>query len=176
MPPLNEDIFVGLPNLQQVLRVGCRLGVACVLGAVLGLERQWRGKNTGLRTHMLVALGSALFIVATVEADISRANLSRVIQGLATGIGFLGAGTILKLGERRLVLGLTTAAGIWVTAAVGMAVGLGLITPAVCAVILAWFILTVLGIIERWFRGRAPGQDRESTEIRSSSDPSSSEG
>lgn len=83
------------------------------------------GKPAGLRTHMLVALGSALFVVASLEFGMSSSDLSRVIQGLATGIGFIEGGAIFKLNEEREITGLTTAAGIWLTAAVGVAVGDG---------------------------------------------------
>jgi putative Mg2+ transporter-C (MgtC) family protein len=149
VPELNQDIFVGLPDGHQVLRVVIRLGVAMALGGVVGLERQREGKAAGVRTHMLVALGAALFVVAAVEAGMDRQALSRVIQGLAAGIGFLGAGTILKLSEEHEVRGLTSAAGVWLTASVGAAVGLGLLWPAALGVALAWFVLGTLHVLQR---------------------------
>jgi|SRR5436190_21155498 len=119
-----EDIF-SVPNLPQIVRVVIRVLVAAALGALLGWERQRAGKTAGLRTHMLVALGAALFVLFPAEAGMTIGDLSRVIQGVATGIGFLGAGTILKRAESEHIEGLTTAASIWLTGAIGMAVGAG---------------------------------------------------
>ena len=97
---------------------------------------------------MLVALGAALFVIASLESGMSSSDLSRVIQGLATGIGFIGGGAILKLTEEREITGLTTAAGIWLTAAVGVAAGLGRWGSAALSVILTWLILAIMGQIE----------------------------
>src|SRR5207244_1274769 len=113
-----------------------------------GLQREHQGKVAGLRTHMLVSLGSALIILTAGEAGIARDQLSRVIQGLVIGIGFLGGGAILKLTDRAEIKGLTTAATIWLTAALGMTVALGLLWPAVLTTLLAWIILSVLGWLE----------------------------
>ena len=138
-----EDIFQ-LPDGPQMVRVVARVAVAALLGALLGWERERAGKAAGLRTHMLVALGAALFVLFPAEAGMDIADLSRVIQGVATGIGFIGAGTILKRPESEQVEGLTTAASIWLTGAIGMSVGAGqLWLSAVCA-ISAWIILYVL--------------------------------
>ena len=142
-----EDIF-SVPNGPQIIRVVARVLVAAFLGALLGWERQRAGKAAGLRTHMLVALGAALFVLFPAEAGMDIADLSRVIQGVATGIGFIGAGTILKRAELEQVEGLTTAASIWLTAAIGMAVGAGqLWLSALCAVS-AWVILFGLAKFE----------------------------
>jgi putative Mg2+ transporter-C (MgtC) family protein len=138
-----------VPDLDQFLRVFARLAVAALLGGVLGLERQLEGKAAGLRTHMLVALGTALFTVAPIEAGMAIADLSRVIQGIAAGIGFVGAGTILKLTDQQQIKGLTTAASLFLTAAVGMAVGTGRLWLPVVGVFLAFCILHGLGVIER---------------------------
>jgi putative Mg2+ transporter-C (MgtC) family protein len=97
---------------------------------------------------MLVALGAALFVLAPLEFGMNSDSISRVIQGLITGIGFIGAGAILKLEQRREIEGLTTAAGIWMTAAVGVAAGLGRLGLAVACTILAWAILSVFQRIE----------------------------
>ena len=138
-------------------RVSIRLTVATLLGAVVGLERHREGKFAGLRTHMLVALGSALFTLIPQEAHMSTSDLSRVIQGVAAGIGFLGAGTILKLEEQHRIEGLTSAASVWVTAAVGMSVGAGWIWPAVVGVIWGWIILSIIHHLEQYLRKkRAP--------------------
>jgi putative Mg2+ transporter-C (MgtC) family protein len=152
MGPPNEPLFQGLDDFGHVLRVAVRLGVALLLGGVLGWERQREHKAAGLRTHMLVSLGSALFTLVAVEAGIKPDNLARVIQGLVIGIGFLGGGTIVKLGEQQQVHGLTTAASIWLAAAVGLAVGLGLLWPAVLGVALGWLVLAFLGKLEAYLR------------------------
>jgi putative Mg2+ transporter-C (MgtC) family protein len=143
-----EDLF-HLPDGPQMMRVVARVVVAAFLGALLGWERERAGKAAGLRTHMLVALGAALFVLFPAEAGMDIADLSRVVQGVATGIGFIGAGTILKRVESEQVEGLTTAASIWLTGAIGMSVGAGqLWLSAVCAVS-AWIILYVLARYER---------------------------
>ncbi len=118
-----------------------------LLGAVIGYQRERAGKAAGLRTHMLVSMGSALFVLAGAAADMSMEGLSRVIQGLATGIGFIGAGAILKLRAKREIEGLTTAAGIWMTAAAGVAAGLGRIGLAIASVVLTWLVLTAVGFL-----------------------------
>lgn len=148
-----RDEVLAFPELAQMVRVGVRLGVAALLGGLLGIEREQARKAAGLRTHMLVALGSALFTVASIEAGMSLSDLSRVIQGVATGIGFIGAGAILKLTREREIKGLTTAATLWLTAAVGMAVGAGRLWIPAIGVVLALLILSVVGRLERrWER------------------------
>ena len=142
-----EDIL-HVPDGAQVARVVIRVIAAALLGALLGWERERAGKPAGLRTHMLVALGAALFVLFPAEAGMAIGDLSRVIQGVATGIGFIGAGTILKRAESEQVEGLTTAASIWLTGAIGMAVGAGqLWLSALCAVT-AWVILYGLARFE----------------------------
>ena len=143
-----EELTAGLPDARQFARIVIRLLVAMLLGGVVGIQREWTGKPAGLRTHMLVALGAALFVLAPEEAGMTSADLSRVIQGLATGIGFIGGGAILKLSQERDIRGLTSAAGIWMTAAMGVAVGLGRIGMALLSALLTWFILSVVGKIE----------------------------
>jgi putative Mg2+ transporter-C (MgtC) family protein len=140
--------WLTMPDAAQFARVTVTLAVAAFLGGVLGFEREQWSKPAGLRTHMLVSLGAALFTMAPLEAGMSIQELGRVTQGVAAGIGFLGAGTILKLTRRREIQGLTTAAGIWLTAAVGMAVGAGRLWIPVMGVALAVAILGALGRIE----------------------------
>lgn len=143
MNVLVDDLF-HIPDGPQLIRVLVRVAVAAALGGLLGAERERAGKAAGLRTHMLVALGAALFVLFPAEAGMSTGDLSRVVQGVATGIGFIGAGTILKRAESDEIQGLTTAASVWLTAAIGMAVGAGqLWLPVICA-IAAWIILFVL--------------------------------
>jgi putative Mg2+ transporter-C (MgtC) family protein len=136
------------PSGVQAGQVVGRTLVAALLGGVLGIERQHEGKAAGLRTHMLVALGTAFFVLACSQAGMTLADLSRVVQGVAAGIGFIGAGTILKLPEEGRIRGLTTAAGIWLTAAVGVAVGLGREGAAALITGVAFLILYALGKIE----------------------------
>jgi len=152
----HEELFDRLGDFGHAGRVFVRLLIASVLGAVVGLERLREHKAAGLRTHMLVALGAALFTLIPLEHGMNNADLSRVIQGVATGIGFLGAGTILKLSEEHKIVGLTTAASIWLTAAAGMAIGAGWIWPAVLGVLLAWGILYLLGRLEHRLGGPGP--------------------
>src|SRR5262249_25965831 len=144
-----EELTAGMPDARQVVRIIIRLLAAMLLGAIIGIQREHTGKPAGLRTHMLVALGAALFVLTAMEAGMSSSDLSRVIQGLATGIGFIGGGAILKLSKEHEIKGLTSAAVIWMTAAVGVAVGLGRLWLAILSVILTWFILAVVGKIER---------------------------
>ncbi len=126
-----------------------RLGAAAGLGLVIGIEREHPHRAAGMRTHALVALGSALFVLASSEAGASTDNTTRIIQGVVQGIGFLGAGTILKLTDRVEVRGLTTAAGIWVTAAVGVACSLGEFWLAFVTTLLAWLALKPLKVVEQ---------------------------
>lgn len=145
-----EEIAFGIPDARQFWRIFIRLTLAMAAGAVVGVQREISGKPAGIRTHMLVALGAALFIIGPMEFGMTDDALSRVIQGLITGIGFLGAGAILKLEDRREIEGLTTAAGIWMTAAIGLAIGLGRFGLAALSVIFAWFVLAVIKRTEHW--------------------------
>lgn len=155
MDILLDELTSGLGDGTPVLRVAIRLVVAMLLGAVVGYERERAGQYAGLRTHMLVALGSALLVVVPAVGDADAAEISRIVQGIATGIGFIGAGSVLKLARSREIRGLTTAAGIWVTAAVGVAAGLGYEGVAALAVGLAWGVLTAVGTLEtRYIKGR----------------------
>ena len=138
------EFNAGLPDAQQLAHVVVRLLAAALLGGIVGYERERAGRPAGLRTHMLVALGAALFVIACSESGMDSAGLSRVIQGIATGIGFIGGGAILKLAAEREIKGLTTAAGIWMTAAVGVAAGLGRWGSAAIGVLLTWIILSIL--------------------------------
>ncbi len=140
--------FSDISDASQATRVVVRLLVAVVLGAALGYERERRGKSAGLRTHMLVSLGGALFVLAPLQAGMTVADVSRVIQGIITGIGFLGAGAIIKLDNEALIKGLTSAANIWMAAAIGIAAGLGQEMIAVFSTLLALFILSVLRHME----------------------------
>jgi putative Mg2+ transporter-C (MgtC) family protein len=144
-----RDEFADLNDPVQFTRVAVRLLVATALGAIVGYERERHGKTAGLRTHMLVALGVALVIVSAEQSGITPADMTRVLQGLFAGIGFLGAGAILKLDDQERVKGLTTAASIWATAAIAAAAGLGREATAVFATVLTYAILALLLKLER---------------------------
>ena len=143
-----DELAAGFPDAESMIRLTVRLIVAMIFGAVIGIQRERAGKPAGLRTHMLVSLGAAVFIIASGEFGMNPDSISRVIQGLVTGIGFLGAGAILKLYDKRAVEGLTTAAGIWMTAALGVAVGLGRFGLALVATLLAWMTLSLVRQLE----------------------------
>lgn len=142
-----QQEFSDLGDPSDVTRVCVRLLVALALGALLGYERESVGASAGLRTHMLVALGSALFILVPLQAGMAIEDLSRVMQGIPAGIGFLGAGAIIKL-QNEGIKGLTTAAGIWLTAAVGVAAGMGLEATAILSAALGWVVLAMLRLMK----------------------------
>lgn len=134
--------MTGAEYLQNVL---FPLGAAMLMGGLVGLEREARGHWAGLRTHLLVALGSALFLRVGVNVtDPSPAELSRIVQGVAAGVGFIGAGTILKLHDAESVKGLTTASSIWAAAALGVASGTKQYLLAFTGTVLALIVLFVL--------------------------------
>jgi putative Mg2+ transporter-C (MgtC) family protein len=137
-----------VPDWRELAWVMVRLMAALALGALIGYQRERAGKAAGLRTHMLVAMGSALFVISALASGMGEDAMSRVIQGLVTGIGFLGAGAILKIHEDKQIRGLTTAAGIWMTAAASVAIGLGQIIIGLISGVLAWIVLAVIDRFE----------------------------
>ena len=150
--------FSDLPDLAQATRILVRLLMAALLGGVLGYERERHGKAAGVRTHMLVAMGAALFVLVPQQGGMDVADMSRVIQGIVTGVGFLGAGAIIKRHSEEDVQGLTTAAGVWMTAAIGIACGLGREATAVLSTLMA---LVVLGLVPKFTDsrlGKAPAR------------------
>jgi putative Mg2+ transporter-C (MgtC) family protein len=139
-----------------------RIGAAALLGGALGLEREWKGHWAGLRTHMMVSIGCAIFVIAGMSLAGEHGDaVTRVIQGIAAGIGFLGAGTILKLDQKQEIKGLTTASSIWLAAALGTAAGLAEYALAVAAALISLFVLGVLGPIEKFFERRQAQNRRE---------------
>jgi putative Mg2+ transporter-C (MgtC) family protein len=148
MNVLWEELATGIPDSESLARITLRLMIAMIFGAVIGIQRERAGKPAGLRTHMLVSSGTAVFVIASEEFGMNPDSISRVIQGLVTGIGFLGAGAILKIYDKREVEGLTTAAGIWMTAALGVAIGLGRFGLALVATLLAWMTLSLVRQLE----------------------------
>jgi putative Mg2+ transporter-C (MgtC) family protein len=144
-----RDEFSDLADPADVTRLFLRIFLAVVLAAIVGYERERRGSTAGMRTHMMVGLGVALVIIAAQQSGWEAADVSRVIQGIFAGIGFLGAGAILKQTDKDHVRGLTTAASIWATAAIGTAAGLGREATAIIATLFALVILSVLLRLER---------------------------
>jgi putative Mg2+ transporter-C (MgtC) family protein len=139
-----QSEFSDLGNAEDITRLCIRLLVAVCLGGLLGYQRESVGAAAGLRTHMLVSLGCALFVIIPLQAGMEMSDLSRVLQGVTAGIGFLGAGAILKLTDENQIVGLTTAASIWLTAAVGIAAGMGREGTAVVSALFAFVILSLL--------------------------------
>ena len=145
-----------------------RLVVAVVVGAVIGGERSYHGRPAGFRTHALVCTASSLLMLVTAydshwvrtSVEMVRLDPTRMAQGIMTGIGFLGAGVILKDGLA--VRGLTTAASVWITAALGILAGIGFYFPLLVATILTILILAVL----RWLEVRMPIQTHYHFEVR----------
>ncbi|MFG0261858.1 MAG: MgtC/SapB family protein [Novipirellula sp. JB048] len=122
-----------------------RLLTAVLLGATIGVERQFQGRWAGMRTHMMVSLGAAIFTLAAITTTPEGSSeITRVIQGIAAGIGFLGAGTIVKLGAGTEVAGLTTASSIWMAAALGTVSGMGEYALAVTACLFSMIVLALL--------------------------------
>src|SRR5262245_33949710 len=138
-----------LQNGEVLVLCLVRLAVATALGGLLGLERARAGKSAGPRTHMLVTLAAALFVLIPTVTGFDWADTSRVIQGILAGIGFIGGGAILKLAAEKDVLGLTTAAEIWLASAVGIATGLGRYGLALVGTVLALVILRLIPHRER---------------------------
>ncbi|HBI44497.1 MAG TPA: magnesium transporter MgtC [Planctomycetales bacterium] len=149
-----NDVFPNILDGQAFLRISIRLAASIILGGAIGWERQIEGKSAGVRTHMMVSLGAALFALTSLELNADTKELTKVIQGVAAGVGFLGAGAIIKVSSENEPKGLTTAAGIWLTAAIGLAVGVGLVWPAFIGVVMAWLVLGYFHVVERWWRRR----------------------
>jgi putative Mg2+ transporter-C (MgtC) family protein len=149
-----------------------RMAMASVLGGVLGLQRETKGKPAGLKTHMMVSLGSAAFTLLTLQIFLTytgtlenaRSDPLRIIEGVVGGIGFLGAGTIIQ--ARGSVRGITTAAGIWVVGSVGIACGIGNYPMAAMVAAMAFLILTVFDWIERRYVRSGAGRTGEKGEGR----------
>ena len=157
-----QELSSGLHNSEQLMHVIIRLVAAALLGALVGIQRESTRKPAGLRTHMLVSLATAAFVISCSSVGMSSDGLSRVIQGIVTGIGFIGAGSILKLGEQHEIRGLTTAASVWMTAAIGITVGLGSLGIAIMVTILALIILALEGL-ERRVEDKQVSNDRGPT-------------
>lgn len=149
--------FSDVDELITMVILFIRLLMGAILGGVLGLNRQIQGKSAGVRTHMLVCMGAATFILIPQQLGISDSEMSRVIQGVITGIGFLCAGTIISGQNEENATGLTTAAGLWFTAAIGIAVGLGRQQTAILCTVLAWAVLYLMPMLTQFLSKRSGG-------------------
>jgi putative Mg2+ transporter-C (MgtC) family protein len=176
METLWNEITYGLGDWKETGIVLFRLLAATLFGAAIGVERETAGKSAGVRTHMLVTLGTAVFVIACQRAGFGSDALSRVIQGIITGIGFIGAGSIIKLSEAREVKGLTTSAGVWMAAAIGVTVGLGAVGLAAIATVLSLAILAFVVTIDNWLdrstlaRERPKKRETHTTDAKTSDD------
>jgi putative Mg2+ transporter-C (MgtC) family protein len=142
-----------MPTELPLLEILLRLLAAFVCGAVIGLNREFHRKPAGFRTFALVALGAAIVVIAMEDRGGPDA-ISRVIQGLMTGIGFLGAGVIFRREAPNKVSGLTTAAAVWLTAGLGCAAGLGHYELVIASTVIALLLLLLGGPFERLLTGR----------------------
>lgn len=130
-----------------------RLGLALLFGAIIGAERQLAGQSAGLRTHIMVSVGSAIFVLAGLSSITTEFHdVTRVIQGVTAGIGFLGAGTIIKTKSGQHVHGLTTASSIWLAAAMGTAAGLGEYALAASSACIGICVLVIMKPLSRWLK------------------------
>ena len=148
MDLLWQELTLGLDSSRLAAQMLIRMVLAMLLGGLVGMQREQAGKPAGVRTHMLVSLGTAVVVLACAGMGMQYDAQSRVIQGIVTGIGFIGAGSILKLNEERDIQGLTTAAGLWMTAAIGIACGVGTLGIAIVAAVVTVILLALAGIIE----------------------------
>ncbi len=153
------------------LDIVARLGLAILVGAVIGLNRDLHHKQAGVRTNALVCLGAALAVLVVMppgEDTTHRIDaLSRTIQGVVTGIGFLGAGVILRDPASHHVSGLTTAAAIWLAALLGVACGAGAYVPVFVALTLGMLVIIFGGSLERWWRHlRDPAADPDGADAK----------
>lgn len=171
MDLLWTELTRGMTDSRHFAQILLRLLAAILLGGIVGMEREHEGKPAGLRTHILVCLGTVTFILACSQSSITSDSLSRVIQGIAAGIGFIGAGSILKISEKQDVHGLTTAAGIWMTAAIGVSIGLGHLGIALLCTFFTFSILSFARRLEHR-RREMEQQKAETTNAKSALDRS----
>ena len=132
--------------MEALIEMTVKIGLSLILGAMVGVEREMGKKPAGLRTHMLVSMGACLFTIVSMTSF--GTDTARIAAGIVTGIGFIGAGSII--GSKERVRGITTAATLWITGAIGLAVGAGTYFPAIIAAVFVLIVLE-LGRIE-WRR------------------------
>lgn len=157
MDVLWNELTFGLPERKQLIQVIVRLLASVIVAGIIGFQRETAGKSAGLRTHILVSLGSTVFVLGCIGAGMHEDALSRVIQGIVTGIGFIGAGTILK--RETQIEGLTTSAGLWTTCAIGVVIGLGELGIALISAVIALIVLTVVRWVEERYVDSASDRD-----------------
>ncbi|AUH67029.1 MgtC/SapB family protein [Paracoccus zhejiangensis] len=150
--------FSDIPDLSTITLITVRLMIAAVLGGILGYERERKKRSAGIRTHMLVAVGAALYVIGPLQSGMPIEDMSRVLQGVVQGIGFLGAGAIMIRAKRHEVEGLTTAANIWATAAIGVIAGLGLEATAILSTAIVLIILAAVPLVMQ----KDPGNNHDS--------------
>jgi putative Mg2+ transporter-C (MgtC) family protein len=160
METLYHELTLGLHDRQQIARIVIRLLAAFILGGLVGVQRQRTHKPAGLRTHMLVCVGTAVFVTTVGAVGMAFDGQSRVIQGIITGLGFIGGGSILKLTQDHEIKGLTTAAGLWMTAAIGVTVGLGALGIAIITTILTLIILVIAMKVEKFVQHQRDPRSR----------------
>ena len=153
MEVLWSELSYGIPDSRELAVILIRLLAAAIFGAAIGYERETAGKAAGLRTHILVTAGTTVFVLGGIAAGMTANSdaISRVIQGIVTGIGFVGAGSILKRENEQTIQGVTTSAGIWMAAAIGVTVGLGGLGLALMATLLTLIVLRAT----LWIENRA---------------------
>lgn len=140
---------VSIPH--SIWEISGRLALATLFGAVVGVDRERQGKPAGLRTNSLVALGGALFtIIGLLLSEGDTSATSRILQGITAGLGFIGGGVIMRRPEVQDVQGLTTAAALWLVAAVGVAAGAGLWRTGLVAIALSLLVLVLGDRVDRW--------------------------
>ena len=166
-----QQEFTDVSDLTEATIICVRLSVAILLGAAIGYDRERRGKAAGLRTHMMVSLGAAMFVLVPLRSGMEVADLSRVVQGVIAGIGFLGAGAILKQDRHALIRGLTTASSIWVAAAVGVSAGMGREITAIIGTLAALFILVVMARVESTMDIEHPNDPEDEKQVSRENDP-----
>jgi putative Mg2+ transporter-C (MgtC) family protein len=142
----NSSPTLSLIAPVSYLELFLRLGLSFIAGAMIGLEREDKDKSAGLRTNMLVCFGSTIFVLIPIELGMAQRNpdsLGRIISGIIGGVGFIGAGTIFHLSSSTSVKGLTSAATIWISSALGITIGCGLWVLGISGTIFAWIILRI---------------------------------
>jgi putative Mg2+ transporter-C (MgtC) family protein len=149
-----------LPDPGAMAVIVARLLTAAILGGLVGYERERKGRAAGLKTHILVSIGSALFVLAPAMAGVPMEDITRVMQGIVSGIGFLGAGAIIKMEKDTRVEGLTTAAGVFMTSAIGMSAGVGMEIVALATTLVALVVVrTIPKLMPADERHRLPPRD-----------------
>jgi putative Mg2+ transporter-C (MgtC) family protein len=159
MDELWHDYSADLSDPSILLRIVIKMSLCVLLGSIIGLNREHAGENAGWRTHILVTMASAAFVMALHESGVTLVAMVPLVAGMATGVGFLGAGVILRLPDSERIKGLTTAASIYLTAAVGCAIGLGRLWLPFVASLFGWFTLAYMRRWEHHVQGSPPNHD-----------------